>query len=633
MAFVLLFINFIGLTLLNVSIKNTRVSLLKSVLLFSVLVLGVTETLSLFQWINYINLLVLWSFADLIVIYFLIKRNSFQKFYALKAKLKRTTSSLTKLEQFLLLFSGFIIVGVLIQGLAYPTNNWDSMSYHMARIIHWIQNESLAYYRTPVYPQLNSPPFAEELILTINLLAGNDYFSNTVQLFYLVATALGVSLIAKQLGLNRFGQILSVFIFICIPEVILLGSSTHTELVASFFMVAAIFYMLSILKKQSLISFLLLGFSLGLSTATKSTAYIYLAPFVLIWIGYMLYQIITKKLQLKWIYYLLMVVSFISINSGHYARNYQSTVSIFGTNDAIQDYYVNEEHSLKMMVSNVSRNLSNQFGVPKLAPIAQAITENLHKLMGSDINDVKITSHTYTVDPLATHENNGANTYHMILMLLSSVCLVVFFKNQNQQIRIYWVAIICSFLLFCFYLKWQPWAKLHVPFFIFFSIVLSYFIIFTLKSKWLLYGIITGFMVHALTILVFNYSRPLITLTPFTSEIKITDTRYKKYFGRFLRYHDDYKTVSEMIEKGKFKNIGLSFGKYDMEYQLFLNSYRSDVKPVHINTCDLSMGISNKEQVDCIVSTKHEHVIKYRGEKYYNVTKGSDGYLYLFLKH
>lgn len=632
MAISLLFIGLLGLILLLFNQNNTRESIVKGILFFSLLTLAITELLGLFNALNYVSLASCWSIIDLIIIYFLIKKKSFNTISSLTTKLKHTLKSLSKLEKFLIGFSVFILVGVFVQGLIYPTNNWDSMSYHMARIVHWIQNESLAHYRTTLSPQLNSPPFAEQLILTINLLLGNDYLSNSVQLFYLVASCLTISLIAKQLGLNKFGQILSVFIMICLPEAILLASSTHTELVATFFMLTSIYYLIKTIKLSDTISFLLLGCSLGLAVCTKSTAYIYLAPFVSFWVVYQIYQVVFKKMQFKWVCYFVMGLCFVAINSGHYSRNYQLTSNLFGTNEAIHNYYVNEEHSLAMMISNISRNLSNQFGVPRVAPIAQGLTGDLHRLIGIDVNEPKITSHNYGVDPLATHENNGANIYHVILMLLSCVWLIVFIKKQNKRIIIYWLAIILSFLLFCFYLKWQPWAKLHVPFFIFYSIVLAHFLITTLKSKILLFLVIFGFVAHAVLILLFNYSRPYITLTPFTSEIKMSDTRYKKYFSRFLKYYDDFKIITEEIEIHKLKNIGLMYGDYGMEYQLFLNAYRSDIKAIHINSHEICDKIPVEDEVDCIVSTKYEQLIKYNGETFYNVTMNNDGYLYLFLK-
>ncbi|MFY8009574.1 MAG: hypothetical protein ACOVNW_07720, partial [Flavobacterium sp.] len=53
-----------------------------------------------------------------------------------------------------LLLKEKLLVGVLlvllcllfVQGLLYPPNNWDSLTYHMSRIMYWIGNESVDYF-------------------------------------------------------------------------------------------------------------------------------------------------------------------------------------------------------------------------------------------------------------------------------------------------------------------------------------------------------------------------------------------------------------------------------------------------------------------------------------------------------
>ena len=632
MAIVLLLIAGLGLASIFLSQNHIRLSLLKSILIFSIIALIITEFLSLFTSLNYIGLVGCWSIVDVVVITICYQKETYKKLSFLKLKLQKIISELTVIEKIIFGFSLFILAGILIQGLIYPTNNWDSMSYHMARIIHWIQNESLSHFRTSIYTQLTSAPFSEQIILTINLLVGNDLFSNTVQLVYLLGLVLAITLVGKQLALNRFGQLLTAFILITIPEVILLSSSTHNEIALSFFMVFGIYFLIKTIKKQTTYGFLLLGCCLGMATATKHTAYLYISPFIIIWIFIQFKQMIIQKKQFVVWPYVFLIGSFVLINTSHYARNYELTASVFGSDDSTTNYYVNQKHSVKMMVSNITRNMSSQFGVPKIAPIAAQFTKDIHKVLEMDFNDRSTTSHLYDVDPLATHENNGANPLHMILMLMSLMWILLTIKKRNLPLLLYAVAVVFAFLIFCFYLKWQPWAKLHAPFFIFYSVVIAYFLITGVKNKWINTIIVIGFGINALLMLMFNYSRPFITWTPFTSEIKITDNRYKKYFSRFPQCHKDFKVVNDMITKNNFKDIGLAYGNYGMEYQLFLDAYRSDRRPIHINAYKSCSFYPVIGPVDCIVSTEDKEFIAYDGEVFYNKTPANDGYLYLFLK-
>src|SRR6185369_10694518 len=43
---------------------------------------------------------------------------------------------------------GFILCATLATALLYPPNTWDSMTYHMPRVMHWITNANIGFYPT-----------------------------------------------------------------------------------------------------------------------------------------------------------------------------------------------------------------------------------------------------------------------------------------------------------------------------------------------------------------------------------------------------------------------------------------------------------------------------------------------------
>ena len=43
-----------------------------------------------------------------------------------------------------------LLVLILTTGLASAPNNYDSMTYHLPRVMHWLQSESVAHYYTPI---------------------------------------------------------------------------------------------------------------------------------------------------------------------------------------------------------------------------------------------------------------------------------------------------------------------------------------------------------------------------------------------------------------------------------------------------------------------------------------------------
>lgn len=98
-----------------------------------------------------------------------------------------------------------------------PPNNWDSMTYHMSRVAHWIQNHSVAHYPTYNLPQLFHPPFNSFTIMHLQILSGRDTFANLVQWWAMIGSIIGTSLIAKQLGAKERGQILAAVFCATLP--------------------------------------------------------------------------------------------------------------------------------------------------------------------------------------------------------------------------------------------------------------------------------------------------------------------------------------------------------------------------------------------------------------------------------
>jgi hypothetical protein len=44
--------------------------------------------------------------------------------------------------------TGLIIITLGVLAITIPTTNWDSMTYHMARVMHWLQQQSVVQYPT-----------------------------------------------------------------------------------------------------------------------------------------------------------------------------------------------------------------------------------------------------------------------------------------------------------------------------------------------------------------------------------------------------------------------------------------------------------------------------------------------------
>jgi hypothetical protein len=126
-----------------------------------------------------------------------------------------------------------LAVPVAYSALWYLPNNWDSMTYHLARVAHWIQHRSVGAYETNVPRQVTYPPGAEYLLVVVQAIAGTDRLANLLQFVSWVVVALAAGRLARLFGAPRRIAPWAALVFAATPMAMLQASSTQNDLVAS----------------------------------------------------------------------------------------------------------------------------------------------------------------------------------------------------------------------------------------------------------------------------------------------------------------------------------------------------------------------------------------------------------------
>ena len=126
-----------------------RESLLLSSMTWGITVTAITEGLSLFKEITFIGLALAWIGLDIFAgIILAVKLR--------KDGLKLFRKQIPDFETFDYLTLGGIAVIIFITGvIAFmaPPNTWDLMTYHMSRVMHWIQDKSVSPFPTSISRQ------------------------------------------------------------------------------------------------------------------------------------------------------------------------------------------------------------------------------------------------------------------------------------------------------------------------------------------------------------------------------------------------------------------------------------------------------------------------------------------------
>ncbi len=541
-----------------------RPSFLAASVLWAVFLVAVTELLSLLHGITFAAVLALWAAALLLVLSLAARRIA--KPNALWRQL--TIPQLSPFEWAVLGgCAGIAAVTAVIAYLA-PPNTYDSLTYHMPRVMHWIQNQSVAYYPTAIIRQLYIAPGAEFVILHLQLLTGSDRLANFVQWFGMAGSAIGVSLIADRLGVDRRGQLIAAAASMSIPMGILQSTRTQTDYATAFWLVCFVCWMLSLVQTGRLWNSAAAGASLGLAALTKSTAYIFALPF-LVWFGIWL---LVRYRAHSAAFWAAIAVIFLAINAGVYARNMQLFGNPLGIVSSIPtERYSNDVFSGPELASNIVRNLSLHMGTPFASAnrqIQQWIVA-LHQRLGISVEDRRTTwpGTRYQVI-YRTGENGAGNPLQLVLIVLSIAFILARAARKGLWLA-YIGSVLLAFAAFCLYLKWQPWnSRLQLPLFILFAPVLAK-ALGDIHPRRIGGGLALALLLSALPWLFFNEARPV-----FGQHSILNADRTGLYFQNVEP--DVSKSYSQAVEffvrqsGGDCSRVAVDLGTNDAEYLLWV---------------------------------------------------------------
>lgn len=178
---------------------------------------------------------------------------------------------------------GLVLVELLIALLAEP-NNFDSQTYHLPKVEHWVVQGDLDFWPTAIHRQVTIPPGAEYLLLHLRLLTGSDVLHNLVQWAAGVLCLLVAARITAQLGGGRRAQLITAFVLASTPMVALQATSTQTDLVCAAWVACAATLALDGLRRRTGWGTVLgLGAATGLTAVTKTSGLIAVGPLLVLW--------------------------------------------------------------------------------------------------------------------------------------------------------------------------------------------------------------------------------------------------------------------------------------------------------------------------------------------------------------
>ena len=454
-----------------------------------------------------------------------------------------------------------------------PPNSADAMAYHLPRVVYWAQSGSVAFFPTPYLNQIMLQPLAEYFMLHTYVLTGGDRLINLVAFAAYAGSIVGVSAIAAAFGLNTRSQAWAALFCATLPNAILQGSGAKNDFLLAFWLVCAVYFAGRRDARW-------LAVSAALALSTKGTAYLFLPPLAVY------AAVVLPRRQLAWIAGAICI-----LNGPQYVRNVQLSGSPLGFDSAQGNgvfRWRNEHLTWKPAVSNVLRHFSEQLGARSSRwnqPVYDAVLR-IHGGLGIDpeSRDTTWPGAHYGPPANANHEANANNRWHLLLISLAAILAAT---TRNRLWTLYAAGLLAAFLLFCLYLKWQPFlARLELPLFVLGAPLAAFLVD---KLRYPAATVLLGLFLanNARPALFQNWTRPL--KGPHSLAATGRDNNYFRDMGQWNNRASYVESVDQTARSG-CTDVGLDISENQLEYpfQALLRERNPRVHFVHTGVVNAS---------------------------------------------
>ncbi|MCR4657333.1 MAG: hypothetical protein K5770_14085 [Lachnospiraceae bacterium] len=440
---------------------------------WSLLLFIYTEVLSLFKGITESGLFKVWILTDCILIlgvYYAINKRKL-KLNEISNLWRRSVSEYKDLPTgykvaYLLISLSFLAV-IILNRITVPYN-WDSMSYHLPRIMFWAQNHSVAHFATEDARQLSSPFLAEFVNLHLYVLNGNDRCFNLLQGVSYCFNAVSVYAISKSLGLNRKWSILAEVLFMSAPIVFSEALTTQVDQFAAVWMVIFAYIAISLTDREHIdlsdreciADIIMLGANAGFGYITKPSVCIAMVIFS---VGLLIARIKAHD-RISVILSAPVIVGIVAlfIILPEIIRNIY-TFGAFSTSDVGAQQLVgtlSPRYLLVNFVKNIAFTLPNVY-VPEISGYLYRFVTFFAGSLRVDINDRSISERGMEYAMNAADDIGHDTAINAIIVSLFLVVIIIaairWLITRRRVFNNYCWCSVISYIAFMFVLRWEPY--------------------------------------------------------------------------------------------------------------------------------------------------------------------------------
>jgi hypothetical protein len=474
-----------------------------------------------------------------------------------------------------------LFLGVI--SLQAPAFIWDCKTYHVPRVLNWIQNKSLRPFPTSDIRRVAYAPGAEIASTMLELLDGSDRPINLPSWFSVITSAILAGFVTElliKLYSERTGRewprekavMAGAFAFLLvltIPEGLFQAISTENDFIAAMWNLSlACLAVLFLREPANLFYGAGIGLSVALGLCAKVTTFISATPFLFgifaLLAGRRFYP---PALKLG----IVLVVAVALVNVPWWMRNERVFGHFLGP-VSVQEANVNPSFGPARGLANIFRNLCLYTSTPSPL-LTQGLNSALRTLVactGRPLDDPtaivpyqdgRFTLHFAFQGPAVIGNGDGFGNVQAWLILGAALIIAAF--PLRNALGFYAAAVGLGFCLSCVYLRWHLWIfRLHITYFVLAMPLVAFAFAALARRAWI-FLLAAVCLVNAALVLIFNTQYPI-----YAPLLKLT--REQHQFGSNLHMYPAFVAVAEDIIARGSTNVLLKSETYNFDYGLWL---------------------------------------------------------------
>ena len=358
-----------------------------------------------------------------------------------------------------------IVFASLVSAFVLPPHNTDAITYHLPRVFHYLQNESLSSYESNFIYQTIHPRYSAILNIAWHSVLPLEPVFQLVQFTAGIIAAVAVTGIALSIGASLVSSVVAGVVFVSCTNVMLQMSTPQNDLLIASYFAVCLFFILQWVNKPTLLYAILASLSISVAIGIKANV----VTFVPSSLTLLVLLIHRRRIWKKLIHFcVLPVLLFVTVFTSGYWDNYQRYGHPLGPSSVASEHTILNE-SVPSILFHGSKNLARYSirststdGLPRLRPIVVAGRRIQRMLalpfeqLGLDLYNPELCRRPYTAVGPDSHEDRAWYGFISILILIPSFVMSFLPKYRERYLPIS-ISIVVFYVTQSYLAQYDPW--------------------------------------------------------------------------------------------------------------------------------------------------------------------------------